>query len=708
MPSVLTIAGSPVNRQTARLILNRWTVSLDRPDELEFTQLAASLPGAYAPEQTVTLTVGGTVVFSGWIFSRSPANAGTGSISVGYRCLGLKYAAYLMPVTASDGTGTMTFNLPTTDQNYTVTEAGLSVGQILTQVFNQHSSQLAAIGITGFNSGDLAALTAVPPETVYFSGNSFWSQVDQLLQTWYGSRYASYVTPATGQIRVFDTTSLSAQTLTLGTDPITLDSLREDTSECYTQVILRGRDNVQPAYLSLLTGTLTQGWTSGQQAAWNINTGYYYPTGAYDTGTITAQSSSTITVQSSSPTETWPVNYWSGIGAQVAVINPIATDITGFEYKQVTACTALTAGGTSVLTLDSPLVNSGYSQYQIRGLNSAASNVWRVYTIPNFWVAQHLVQQFNYSVPWSPSQGALTETNYPIGVVCYSTGGLPLQVTMNFEVVPYNGSTNGYIRFYNPVPMLYTSAAALAQGGSAVSGPTDIQVLLPYSRGTLYAQYPSSGYGGTAYTEFGVQRTLYRDYPTFNNAGNLTLMDTLAQQVHATVSNTIQEGSVTYYGQYSAALTPGSPIALNLANIFGTTSYESMAAPVRTATLEWPQQGAAEWVTRLQFSTRRQQFSGDRLYVHPNYAAGTGSAWSALAVSSASLPSAVSSGWSADYAGQTAASQTGAAGAAAGSSAGLSAGLAGSQVGQVGAGLMGGADQAAGGILAGPGGGYGD
>ncbi len=372
--------------------------------------------------------------------------------------------------------------------------------------------------------------------------------------------------------------------------------------------------------------------------------------------------------------------------------------MTGFEYQAVTSNTALSAGGTSVLTVASPWVNTGYTTYQLRGSNKTTSNVWRTYTIPNTYVSQHLVEQFNYSVPWSPSQGAVTETNFPTAVVCYSAGGIPLQVPLNFEVILYNGSTNGYIRFYEPVTVLNNSQTVLAQGGSSVVAPTDIQVLVPYSRGTLYAQYPASGYGGTAYTEFNVRRTLYRDYPSWASLSNLTAMQQLAQQVFATVSNTVQEGTITYYGQYSTALQPGTPIAISLASILGTTGYESLAAPCRTVTLEWPQAGAAEWVTRIQFSTRRQQFSGDRLYVHPQFSAGNGAAWQGFNLGQIGLPGGLS-GFAADFAGQTASGQIGAVGSGAAGQIGSAAGASNAQIGQAGEALNS-ADQIGAGAMA--------
>jgi hypothetical protein len=644
MSSVLTIGGTAVNRYTSRIILNRLTLSLDRPDELEFSELATNLPGSFAPEQAITLTIDGTLSFSGWIFSRSPAGQGRGPISVGYRCLGLRYAAYLIAVTAADGTGTMAFNLPVTDALYASTEAGLSVGTILTQVFAQHKPQFTAAGIATdpTTTAQLAPLTVVPPEPVYFVGNNLWANVDQFLQQWYGSRYASYISPA-GLIRIYDTTltsgagSLTPVILTLPgegaatNDPVVLEQLQEDTSECYTRVVLRGRDEVEGASLSLSQKTLAQGWTPAQQSQWSLGQ-YLYPTGAYSQGTLSSVSSTAVTCVPLSATEAHPVNYWSGIQAQISLIDPLATDVTGFEYRVITASDAYAAGASFNVTLDRPLVNSSYTAYQIRGTAGTLSDVWRKYTIPNHYVAQHLTETFNFAVQWSTSQDRVAMSNTPIAVICFSEGGLAVQFPLNFEVVLYDGTNDGYIRFYEPVVDVFNGQSALIAGGASVVAPTDVMALVPYSRGTLRTVYPADSgttpvYGGTAYTEFGIGRTYYRDYPGWADRSTVTMgnMNTLAHQIFLTYCNVTVEGSLTYFGKYQAALPSGSwPIAVSIAKDVGTTGYESINAPVRTVVLEYPQGTAVSWLTRLQFSTKRQPYSGDRLYVHPNYAAGTG------------------------------------------------------------------------------------
>lgn len=632
MASTLTIAGSTVTRGpgNARVILNRLTLSLDRPDELEFTEIGATLPGAYHPEQAVTLTDGATTVFTGWIFSRHADAFGTGSGRVGYRCLGLSYGAALLAVTAADGTGLMQFNLQTTDPNYIATEAGLSVGTIISQVIAQHSSQLAGIGVTtdATTTSQLAALTVVPPDPVYISGNSLWTQLQQFLQQWYASRYALRIEPS-GLVRCWDTYSLTTETITLDSDPAILASVAEDTAECYTQVILRGRDWVEPAMLSLHDGTLIgeqvggagPGWTAAQQAAWNW-AAFAYPQNGYDKGAITALTSTVVTVQSDDATVTWAANYWPPILGTIMMINPIVTGLGGFqEVRHITANSALSAGGTSTITLDSPLNNSGYTRYQIVGFPVGLSQVWRKYIIKNTYVADHLVEQFNYGVPFQIGMGSTSLVTTPVAAVEFTQAGITQITQVPLQVVPFDGTNPGYILMNNPVVQFTSSQAQLNAGGSSVVAPTDVIVMVPYSRGALTVQSPAGGgYSGTAFTAFGVRRTLYRDYPNWLSALLSSNMQALADNILQTVSNATREGSVTYFDKYTNALPSGSwPIAINIAKATGTTGYEAMAAPVRTVTLEWPQDGAAIWVTHLSFSTKRQLYSGDRLYIHPMF-----------------------------------------------------------------------------------------
>lgn len=625
MATILAINGTAVDLDATRSVLNRLTLSVDQPSCFEWGQWGVALPIQYDVGDAVTVTVDGTLVFKGQVVSTHLSPIGEGPIDVGYRALDLKYLASLIPVTNPQaGTGTCRFNLPSTDPNFDQQLSGMSVGQILQYLFDGHSTALASIGVTGYNAADLAALTIVPPTQtgVLIQGSDFIDQCEMFLQAWY-AQYVLFI-PANGTIRVMDSTAFTPTTFTLDQDPIVVSDLSRDSSRCFTRVEIRGWAEVEPAYLSLSQGTLQEAFTSEDKLTWNWYD-FTNPSGGTDSGTITLLTSTQVTVQSSNASETWTTNYWPGIQASIQLINPINTGIEFTESRQVTACTAMSPGGTAVITFAQPLVNSGYTEYYLWGQPPNLSNCWRLYNIVPTWVAEHLMNQFPYSVPWSPVANEVVMTSFPEALICWSPNGEKpyIEFPFTFELLP----ATGQIRFTQPVVRIFGTLSNLEKGGSATDGiPDDILVLLPYSRGPLNIACPANGssgqpqYQGTAYTDDGIERTLYLDYPQWMWAGDAPAYSQLACQVLLTVCNTVVSGEVTYYGKYSPALTLG--LAANISSVDGTTGYESVNAAIRTVVLEWPQSGPTPWATHLSCSSVRRPFSGDTLYAHPMFAQG--------------------------------------------------------------------------------------
>ena len=620
MAAILTIAGQTIDRVSTRTTLNRLRVGLDSPDELEWTQSRAPLVPAWTTGQSVALELDGSLVFSGVIVSIHPGrDTITGGIVVGYRALGYKYLANTIPITnPNDLSGRIVFNLPSDDPNYVADQSGLSVGEMLSELFTGNAAALTGVGITGFNATDLQALTVVPPVPVVLQGSKFWNAVEDLINRWCNQYVAAI--PANGTIRVFDSTALPSFTLTLDEDPIDIENISRDTTDCATRVIVRGTAEVEPAYLSLSDGTLAPAFSATEIANWN-----YYdfsePQGAVDDGVVTALASTQATIQSNDSSTTWGVNYWSNIDAWIFLINPVATGIAQIESRRVTANTALTAGSTSTLTFDRPLVNGGYTKYHIVGQPAGESQTWRLYNIVNTYIAQHLVNKFPAPVPWRAGE-SIVLTNYPASSICYSPSGQPpyLQAPATFEVM----IATGQIQFSEPVVRIFGTLANLELGGSNTDGiPNDILILVPYSRGALSTQAPATGYSGTAYTVDGIERTLYVDVPTWINPDDQSSMTALAEATLATVQDAVVEGSILYDGKYSQALTVGQ--AVSIAGNGYTTGWENLKAPIRGCELVWPRGGATSWATRLEFSTRRRPFIGDRLYIHPAFTGGA--AW---------------------------------------------------------------------------------
>lgn len=676
---------------------------MESPDTLEFTERSVKSPGTYRLNQSAVLTVDGTVRFAGVIVSLHPSGIGKGPVSVGYRCMGLAWLANKIFVTAPDGSGRMIFNLPATDAGYIAANSGLNVGQILTRLYTAHAAQLAAVGIVAWSPAELALLTVVPPDPVHLGG-LFWNAATSLVSQWH-NKYGAFIT-ADGVIHHPNLLTLPVSTLTLDTDPVILDSISEDFSECYTQVILRGADDVQGAYLSYVDKTLSPRWSAANQAAWTY-LDYITPAGAYELGTINSMTSTTLSVTATAPI---PIPYstttkWSALAAEVCAQNQTATGAAAIGFSESRRVTANTvpSGNTYTMTVDTAFSNSGYTSYSIRGVYATVALTWRDFTVVPEWISTRLVKRFSHSVPWSPTDGIVTQTLLPMASICFtSASGYKSEFPMTFQVIPSDlsaacttratatvtiaaGAVTGFtslvggsgyprsqanllcsivggagsgatahavtnssgvvtsvvldtggtgyttttgiligvqpgrIVFNQPICAAYSSQAIMNLGGSNVLAPTDIKVLVPYSRGVISATAPAGGgYQGTAYTVNGVRQTLYREFPQWTDYKDTVSYATLAQEILDTVKNTVIEGSITYLGKYSTALTLGR--ALHIAGTGYSTGYEAMNAVIRTVTLDYaPDGGPVPWVTSLGFSTRLKPFSGDRLYAHASW-----------------------------------------------------------------------------------------
>lgn len=616
MASVLKFDGLVVDRPANRVALDALTLSLEGWDVLEFSQVAATLPGSYSAAKPVELEVDGTTRFKGRLVSTHYQGIGDGAIRIGYRAFGLEWLANSVPLAAIDGTGNVAYDLTPEDDDYLPTLAGKSVGEIIADVLDRHAAALAAVGVLGYEADDLAALTVVPPEPVALNGG-LWGMVRALVARWC-NKYACWIDPADGKVKVKSRLGgLTPLTLTLDSDPVTVESISRDHSECAGRVKIRGGPDVQAAFLAAGDGTWEKGWSPAAEAAWTY-ADFLQPRDSADLGTVTDLSSTTVTVKSDVAARTWAVNFWSGIGAEIVAYDPLATGIAFGESRRITACTALSAGGTSVLTLDAPLSNSGYTRYSIRGLYSDAAKVWRRIVPTNAWVREHLVKRFSHSQPWSPVDGSVVQTTAPQAVVCHSATGAPPwnEFPVTFEVDPADGS----LWFHEPIVKPFSSMASL-MAGTPDGVPNEVKILVPYSRGALTVSVPETGFQGTAFAVDGLEREAVRDYPGWLDYRDRTSYAQLASEILDTAKDAVVEGALVHHGKLSAVLSKG--VALSIAGNGYATGFETAAATVMQVALDFAPDGgsASRWTTRVGFSNRMRPFTGDRLYVHPSFAA---------------------------------------------------------------------------------------
>ncbi|MDE2506809.1 MAG: hypothetical protein KGM43_06335 [Planctomycetota bacterium] len=647
--STLTINGTnydAAQRQAARIVIDGWGWDLDADFSLQFHEA----PGGSAPQwlggATVSLTINGAVVFTGSITDTAPMHDADGWV-YGYTAQGLKYAVNWLPVVnPQDYSGSIAFNLPPTDFYWVPSMAGLSVGAILSQVLTDHATALAAIGVTtdSTTTSQLAALTLVPREPVYFAGERLGNAIDAVLQR-DARNIDFYVQPTgvgSGVARFVDINAGTAHTLTLGSDPVMPTKPRRSIKAAATRTIVRGKGNIYPGYVSLLKSTLTPAWTSAQQSAWTW-ADFVSPVGAFDSGTIPAggiTSTTTITVQSSNAGETWGVNYWPPLEAWIHVINSVGTGLTYQEARPVTSNTALAAGGTSTITVGYALDNSGssaYSSYEIIGTYSPLSSgnpnnrcdVWRLFDVtdPGLLIADHLVRAFPTPQPFFNYGGSgAVLTLYPMAVVANASGDT---FPATFKILPESGQ----ILFDEPIIKSLNSISTLTTGGSAVTAPTDIYMLLAYSRGPLQAiEPPNSGstpvYAGTAYTVEGLERTGYVDVDAWIYAGDTPTLQAYASMIQASTQDTIIDGTVNYLGAYTSAFAPG--ITMNLAGPGSSAIDQTMNCPVRRFFLRYLIEGreGLNYRSELGLNSRRNRATGDSFFSHLSHWQVGQAAWS--------------------------------------------------------------------------------
>lgn len=659
LASTLTIGGTPYtasgrSAQRARVVsLSR---SIDGYDTLEFVQAARGATPLWSRGDAVTLDTddgGGPVLrFSGVVTDIAWQQGPTGW-ALAYTAQSLRAQADNVPVSASDGTGTVVFNRTPNDQYYLSSEAGLDVGTILTRLLTVQATAdaLDAIGVGGYTSlspptlpatttTSFALLTVVPPSPCHFTG-PILSLLTQFLERWH-PKFVLELRPD-GVLVAKDTTDPATfvpATVTLGSNSgvgtlgAHWPSVRSTTAACKTRVVIRGGPEVEAALLSTADGTLTRGWSGGEESAWTLYD-FTQPKGFVSTGAITGITGNTATIDPTDALAAWVSNYWATAEADIEMRDSVAAGIAQSQRRRVTANSAVSAGGTGTVTWDSswPVDSTSYDTYRLIGRATGNVDVGRLYLVrephggatgTSTYIGSHLVKRSPIAVRWANNEKTL-ELYFTTGSV--EGGSVPTTVPADVEPVP---SLGGF-RFTQPTVTFHGNPTTLNSGWPADVAhglPSDVQVLALYSRGALSVAVPADiagvpQYEGTAFTVDGLEETAYIEVPSWIWKNDLAQMTTLAQEHLDAMKDIVFEGSQTY------SVLPAWDFlsfgtSLNIAISGLASPWSAMNAPIRSVRLDWPGAGAGTThrVT-VQFSTRRKAFTADELYVPVAFAHGS-------------------------------------------------------------------------------------
>lgn len=632
--------------------------------ELHFSRILGPLKpsgGAALPDpwsaQPVTLAVGSgpTLIFAGdCVGYVDRFMRGVGWVRE-YRALGLRNRADYIPNTdAITLTDTSVFNLPTDDLNYVGARAGLTCGAIISAILKMpgNAAALNAAGIGAYTSlgppavlpsltvSDLAAMTVIPPWRVSISGERILQALESFAQSVHPNHWL-HIQPD-GTIRFLDQRLANPNTITIGTDPRQgLPTMTRDYADSYSQVEVRGNTTAVPVILQTLPwegsadtdGGLQEAFEWGSFAtnaaaiaAWTP--AQFNQPGSFSAGnaqgTCTVVDATHVTVTCSNTLQTWAANFWGQSSSEaqgsVYLYGDAIPGIGQYASAKVIANTALTAGGTSTLTLDPPLTSLVYNSFKLWGLAFDGSIVFRKYKLTNTNVAASLLNYFPYPVAvqlavvgnaaWVTSsiQGFVQVPEVGSSGPPYITGGA------NITVDP----VGGFVYFDRPTAFIVNQAA-----GSYIP-PYNVVALLSMANGALKTIVPSpTTYSGTLFSVEGVSRTKVITVRDWSDASNLSNMTTFATEFLESVQDVVVEGSVPYFGLLSLYLTCGSTgqavsITGNDSVTAYTTGWEALALPVVSVELVF-NCGAegTSYQTNLQLSNRRGRYTADQ-FLRPN------------------------------------------------------------------------------------------
>jgi hypothetical protein len=568
-------------------------------------------------EHEVQIEVDGVgLVFTGDVVDEQ-ADWTAGGWATTYQARCLRNRGDWIPL-VDDGTRTTTasYNRPASDLLYLPDRSGKTVGDVIADVLtmDDNAAALHALGIGGYASmspptlpaetlADLAALDRIPPQVATVSGDKLLSAVAGFLEA--NAINHDMIVRPDGVIRFLDRRQCVERVVTLDDcdQRASLRSVRRSVADCRSAVELWGRPRAEAKMAALTTAGLVRayghsGLTPDQaEATWTPDD---FLRGNRSIGTCTVADTLHVTVDPADPAQEWTANAWSQgqwrgmVVLTVDVIAGVASTVT----RRVVANTALSAGGTCVLTLDEPLPATDYTRFELYGDHAGAALVYRRYRVADPEIRAALARKFSVDATWTYSDGrAATTTSYPMASVVWSDfGGPPYsEATDDFTI-----DGDGYITFARPT--------YLTAGGRK---PHDVKVLLAVNVGSLTARAPATGHEGTAHGLYGLERPLRKYVKSWTDPGNQAAQDAYARELLDAVKDVTVDVSVEIGRLWAPAFDFGN--GLSVAAAGHPTGLEGANLPIRSVSLAWNSGKASLHTTTVQASNRREAMQPDDL-----------------------------------------------------------------------------------------------
>jgi hypothetical protein len=339
------------------------------------------------------------------------------------------------------------------------------------------------------------------------------------------------------------------------------------------------------------------------------------PPGAlFDSGLITSitpgTSSSVVTIDPTDARRTWPANFWDQTAsgrAGILFLLDTTAGITSRFAARVVASASLSAGGTCALTVEGN-VPTGYDAYELFGLASPSSYVWRKLTLTDPAYVGKVLERFPFPVSYRWADGAAASmTSFPAASVLYSSSGAkPFRSTpIGFSV----RNDTGHLLLDAPAVVKFADSTSLEVGGTDLEDfVSDIQAILPIADGNLDAIWPADSggypqYDGSSTDDEGLEETLTVTIADWIDPANQDNMDAYAADLLDAHKDATIEGSIPLLRFHGPILaTFGRKARLNAAY---SLPWDGVDLPIMSAELLFARGPAVRYRTHLAVSNRR-------------------------------------------------------------------------------------------------------
>ena len=587
----LKIDGVARNLVDDRVRLESLTISYDEPRKLILRQHGRPhFSPTYDDGAAVELFVDSNCWFRGVIEDRELIGK-PGAEEIVYTCLGLRQSANRIKVRhPSLGIEARIFNMPREDEHFAEVDANLSLGQMLKNIFDENLSALreqaaAPAGGAAYVESELEDLAVVPTETVVLVNQGFTDAVDELMRWQPG--HVWHIDPETQVWHFQAIESLPSLTLTLvdDNDRVLEDLIEESTRDSFTAYVIHGRRKQVTKFFLLSQGQLTKGWPAELESTWTIGKGLQVEK---EEGGIPTDSTPTGFTDDDAD---WATGEWEGGVAwmkSIATLNPL------FEPTMTTNVVGNTR---THIRLDQPHYLAIIGRYRLWTGESPFWDVWRKFQITTPGDRQ-LARRLHAGIRIPVGNGLYEKVFQPVCLVRYrvkdSTGVarniyVPVAVEVDYE--------HGIFRTAVPVVQFTSSPDDLKTPGQA-QGPSDVILIADVLGSTLTVRLPASGYDGTAFSKFGIERIRYEYVDRWRDPAQQPLVEVLGSERLKSLQDVRYHGAVPLAQRLDTVRNLGYRVNLRTRINFETgsgaasgtglrTGLEDMNALVRRVTYRW-------------------------------------------------------------------------------------------------------------------------